>query len=72
MNNSTYKFRQLKQNSQLLKNHKLSKLIEDETDIQNNAISIKEIKFTDKNLFKRNAEDQMVSLENSNKHLRKK
>ena len=37
----------------MLKNHKPPKFIDDEIDNLNNAISIKEIKFTAKNLFKK-------------------
>lgn len=57
---------------QFLERHKLPKLTQGETDNLNRPIFIKEIDSIISNLPKTKASDEMTSLVNSVKHLRKK
>lgn len=64
-----HKFDNLEEVNQFLKNHKLPRHIQDETNNWNSPTTIKEVEFIIKNFWKTNMQNQMVSLKKSTKPL---
>ena len=67
-----HKFDNLEERDQFLERHSLPKLTQKEIDNLNKSVSMKETESTDNNLPEQKASDQMGSLVNSTKHLKRK